>query len=588
MLASAFAWSVDDKHLLISSDLTGVFNVYRLHTDTGETEPLTNSDVESCFVASGFPLDERLLYTADKGGNEISHLYVREANGDVIDLTPGEQVKAMFAGWSKDRRHFFVTTNARDPQAFDLYQYRTDNYESELVFQNEGLFLVTSLDGERYIALAKNHSNADTDLYLLDSQANEPEPRLITGHLGDIEHRTLSFTRDGRFLIYGSNEHGEYQEAWSYDVKTGDRARLITADWDVAHVGFSDSGRYRIVAVNADGRSEISILDQQSDAVIELPDLPPGDIGSIQFSREENKVVVLLSSDTSPNDVYVVDLKAGQSRRLTRALNPLIQESDLVTTEVVRYVSYDQLDIPGILYKPQFASAEEPCAALVYVHGGPGGQSRCGYNPVIQHLVNHGFAVLAANNRGSSGYGKTFFHMADRRHGELDLDDIVWAEKYLSSLDWIDSSRIGIVGGSYGGYMVGAALAFRPDVFKAGINIFGVMNWLRTLKSIPAWWGADRDALYDLMGDPETDEERLTRISPLFHARNIRVPLLVVQGANDPRVLQAESDEIVAAVRANDVAVEYVLFDDEGHGFTKRANRIAASEAYVDFLNSNL
>jgi dipeptidyl aminopeptidase/acylaminoacyl peptidase len=207
---------------------------------------------------------------------------------------------------------------------------------------------------------------------------------------------------------------------------------------------------------------------------------------------------------------------------------------------------------------------------------------------MIQHLVNHGYAILAANNRGSSGYGKTFFHMDDRKHGEVDLKGIVQAKTYLQSLDWVDGERIGIIGGSYGGYMVGAALAFEPGVFDVGINIFGVMNWVRTLESIPPWWESFKEALYDEMGDPAVDGERHRRISPLFHATNITTPLLVVQGANDPRVLQVESDEIVAAVRANDVPVEYVLFEDEGHGFTKRENKIEASEAYLAFLDKHL
>jgi dipeptidyl aminopeptidase/acylaminoacyl peptidase len=178
--------------------------------------------------------------------------------------------------------------------------------------------------------------------------------------------------------------------------------------------------------------------------------------------------------------------------------------------------------------------------------------------------------------------------MDDRRHGDVDLKDIVNAKNYLASLDWVDSEKIGIIGGSYGGYMVGAALAFEPEVFDVGINIFGVMNWVRTLTSIPPWWESFKEALYDEMGDPETDSERHHRISPLFHAQNIQAPLLVVQGANDPRVLQVESDEIVEAVRANEVPVKYVLFPDEGHGFSKRENKIRASEAYLSFLDTYL
>ena len=226
--------------------------------------------------------------------------------------------------------------------------------------------------------------------------------------------------------------------------------------------------------------------------------------------------------------------------------------------------------------------------ALVCVHGGPGGQSRTGYTASLLHLVNHGYAVFAVNNRGSTGYGKTFFHLDDQRHGEVDLDDIVAARRYLATLDWVDGDRIGIMGRSYGGYMVGAALAFRPNEFAVGVDIFGVMNWLRTLESIPPWWASFRDSLYAEMGDPATDSERLRRISPLFHAENIVKPLFVVQGANDPWVLKVESDEIVETVRANGVPVEYLVFPDEGHGFLKRDNRVRSAEAILAFLERHL
>ena len=218
----------------------------------------------------------------------------------------------------------------------------------------------------------------------------------------------------------------------------------------------------------------------------------------------------------------------------------------------------------------------------------PAARAARGYRAQIQHLVNNGYAVLAVNNRGSSGYGKTFFHMDDKRHGDVDLKDCVEARSYLESLDWVDDARIGIIGGSYGGYMVGAALAFEPEVFDVGVNIFGVMNWVRTLSSIPPWWGAARDSLYAELGDPETELERLTAISPLFHAENIVRPLFVVQGANDPRVLQVESDEIVEAVRANGVPVEYVIFPDEGHGFRNRDNRIESADRILGFLHTYL
>ncbi|MGH8194509.1 MAG: S9 family peptidase [Woeseiaceae bacterium] len=588
-LAGGYAWSPDDKELLVSSDETGIYNVYSLTATGGTQKPLTTSTTDSTFAVSWFPDDGRVLYTADKGGNEIDHLFVRELSGETRDLTPGDEVKAEFGGWSGDDQYFYVMTNERDPRTFDLYRYATKDYARTLVFQNDEALQISGISPDGgYVALLKPRTSADSDIYILDMMIADAEPQLITQHTGNVTHGVHEFTRDSRELVYSTDEHGEFQQAWTYDLGTGEKAPLVSADWDVMFVTYSDSGRYRVSATNEDASTVIQILDNKSGGQVDLTGPPPGDLAQIRFSRDEARVALMVSSDTSPNNVYTVDLPAGQSSQLTQALNPEIVEADLVEAEVVRYDSFDGLKIPSILYRPKGASATNKVPALVWVHGGPGGQSRTGYSATLQHLVNHGYAVLAANNRGSSGYGKTFFHMDDKQHGEVDLKDIVFAKYYLQSQDWVDDERIGIIGGSYGGYMVGAALAFEPDAFDVGVNIFGVMNWVRTLTSIPPWWESFKEALYDEMGDPATDAERHRRISPLFHAQNITAPLLVVQGANDPRVLQVESDEIVAAVRANDVPVEYVLFPDEGHGFTKRVNKIKASNAYVTFLDEYL
>jgi dipeptidyl aminopeptidase/acylaminoacyl peptidase len=589
ILPRGYAWSADDKQLLVTSDETGIYNVYGLPAAGDGKQALTSSTTDSTFAVSWFPADARVLFTADRGGNEINHLYVREVDGKTRDLTPGEKVKADFVGWSADKQHFFVTTNERNAQAFDLYRYAIKDYQRTLVFRNDAAWQLSALSpNDRYLALVKPRTSADSDVYLADLSAKKRTPQLITKHEGNVTHDVYAFTRDSKQLVYATDEFGEFNQAWTYDLATGAKAPLIQESWDVQFVSYSESGRYRIWGVNEDGRTAVHILDHSSGKEVTLPDLPAGDLAQVRFSRGESRLALLVSSDTSPNDVYTIDLGAARSARLTRALNPKIQEADLVGTEVVRYPSFDGLKIPSILYKPQNAAATHKVPALVWVHGGPGGQSRRGYSATIQHLVNHGYAVLAANNRGSSGYGKTFYHMDDRKHGDVDLKDIVAAKHYLAGLDWVDGERIGIIGGSYGGYMVGAALAFSPDTFDVGIDIFGVMNWVRTLTSIPPWWASFKESLYDEMGDPATDGERHRAISPLFHANNIRAPLLVVQGANDPRVLQVESDEIVAAVRKNGVPVEYKVFPDEGHGFTKRENKIAASNAYVAFLDKYL
>lgn len=318
-----------------------------------------------------------------------------------------------------------------------------------------------------------------------------------------------------------------------------------------------------------------------------MPQLPPGDITGVTFSRSEERLRFYHSGPRSPSNLHFYDLTSKQHIQLTNTLNPEIDPEDLVDVEVVRYESFDGLEIPALLMKPHLAEGER-APALVEVHGGPGGQSRIGYADIYQYLANHGYVILRVNNRGSSGYGRTFYQLDDHNHGEGDLMDCVQAKEYLISTGFVDPDRIGIVGGSYGGYMVLAALAFHPEVFDVGVDVFGVANWLRTLSSMPPWWASERDALLKEMGNPETEEDYLRQISPLFHADKIQEPLIVLQGANDPRVLKVESDEIVAAVRNNGVPVEYVVFDDEGHGFTKKTNMIEGYGAILRFLDTHL
>ncbi|MHA6289094.1 S9 family peptidase [Maricaulis sp. CAU 1757] len=587
--SSGHAFSAETGDLLVSSDETGVFNVYRMDPQSGERTPLTESGSNATYAVSWFPNDDRVLVTADTGGDELNHVYVRETDGSLTDLTPGENLKADFAGWAPGGDAVWVTTNARDASAFDVYEINLADYSAEMVFENSDALQLGDISPDgRWLALVRNQTSADSDILLVDLAQDEPVAELITEHEGNISHGVYTFTPDSSALVYATDEHGEFNQAWTYNLASGERAPLVTADWDVQFVTFSPSGDFRVSGINEDGRTSVTVLDTRTGEPVSLPDLPAGDLGSVRFSRDERRIAFLIDSATSPSNVHVVDLDSGDHRQLTDALNPAISQDQLVDAEVVRFESFDGVEIPGILYRPHQASADTPVPALVWVHGGPGGQSRVGYSATIQHLVNHGYAVYAANNRGSSGYGKTFFHMDDRRHGEEDLRDIVAAGDWLREQDWVDGGQVGVIGGSYGGYMTAAALAFHPDAFEVGINIFGVTNWVRTLESIPPWWEAFREALYDEMGDPATDGERHRAISPLFHADQITKPMLVVQGANDPRVLQVESDELVAAVEANGVPVEYVLFPDEGHGFRRRDNRIAASEAFVRFLDTHL
>ena len=581
------SFSSDESRILFSSNKTGIWNVYSVPAAGGDWTQMTNSTTDSTYAVGYFPHDNRILLTRDQGGNELNHLYVRTADGRERDLTPGAKLKATFAGWTPDGSAFFVTSNERDPRFFDIYRYDATTYERTLFYRNEGGYFPAFVsDDERWVALARPNTTADSDIYVWDAQKREV--RHLSPHTGDAQYSPAAFDPASKHLYYLTNDGGEFMRVRRSALAGGRHEDVDKADWDIISTGFSEKGRYRVTAVNEDGRVVVKVVETATGKPVQLPSIPDGNVSGIVISRSESKLALHLNSDRSPNDLYVLQIGGGTAKRLTTSLSEAIDPADLVDSQVVRFKARDGMTIPNILYKPHQATSANKAPALVWVHGGPGGQTTSSYSSVIQYLANHGYVVLGINNRGSSGYGKTFYAADNRKHGREPLWDCVDAKKYLASLPYVDGDRIGIIGGSYGGYMVLAALAFQPEAFDAGVDIFGVSNWVRTLEGIPAWWEAQRKALYAEIGDVKADAQMLRDISPVFHAEKIRNPLLVLQGANDPRVIKAESDDIVAAVKKNGVPVEYIVFPDEGHGFSKKKNQIEGYGAVLRFLDQHL
>jgi dipeptidyl aminopeptidase/acylaminoacyl peptidase len=581
------AFSPDEKSVAYTSDESGVFNAYLVPVAGGEAEQITHSDSNSMFVVSFFPDDDRLLLMSDQGGNEVWHIYVRDNDGSVRDITPWEGARATLDAWSHDNQSFFFSSNKRDPKFMDVYEMDIATFEATMVYQNDpGYSLEAISNDKKYFAFEKPITTNASDMFLYNRETEELTK--LSPDDEDAGFTPAAFSADSRSMFYITNKGQEFSYLNRYDIESGQTETVADADWDIMYAYFSHNDKYRVIGTNENARTVIEIVNIGTSAPVGLPDMPDGDISSVEISKSENLMTFYVDSSRSPNNLYIYDFETKEHRKLTDSMTPEIVPEDLVDSQRITYKSYDGLEIPAILYKPHQLGPGEKAPALVSVHGGPGGQSRVGYNSTVQYLVNHGYVVLAVNNRGSSGYGKTFYKMDDQKHGEADLDDCVEAKNYLIGLGYVDPERVGIIGGSYGGYMVLAALTFRPDVFAVGVDLFGISNWVRTLESIPPWWESFRNALYEEMGDPATDKERLHRISPLFHAENIQKPLMVLQGANDPRVLKQESDEIVEAVKKNGVPVEYVLFDDEGHGFRRKENRITGYEAILVFLDEHL
>ena len=490
-------------------------------------------------------------------------------------------------GLSHDRKSFFYQSNQRKPAAFDVYEMDVATLKPKLIFENPGGFFPGDVSPDkRYIALAKTITTTNGDVYLYDTQTKTN--KLLTQHTGEVNNSPQEFTPDGKKLLIATNEEDEFSFVKAYDLATGQATVLDKANWDIAGDSPSYRGRYRVLSVNNDARTELKIIDTKTGQAIKMPPLPGGDVTGVTITDSENRMTFFVNSSNSPATLYSYDFKSGKATPLVRGLNPDIDPADLIAGEVIRYKSFDGLEIPALLYKPKAAKAGDKLPAILSIHGGPGGQTRLTYSPLVQYLVNSGYVVLAVNNRGSSGYGKTFFAADDRKHGDADLKDCVESKKFLTGTGYVDPAKIGIMGGSYGGYMTLAGLAFTPDEFAVGVDIFGVANWLRTLNSMPEWWGPQRDAMFKEIGHPKTDSVALYNKSPLFHTERIKKPLLVIQGANDPRVLKIESDEIVANVKKNGVPVEYVTFPDEGHGFVKKENEITAYKAIRGFLDKYL
>ncbi len=583
---SGGSFSADNSNVLVSSNRSGIFNVYTIPTKGGDLNPITQSDSTSIFAEAYFPNDNRMLLSADGNGDEIDHLFVREIDGQIKDITPEKGAKSSFYGWSKDDQYLYYGSNKRDPRFFDVYKLAISDYSSEMIYQNnDGLDFSGMSNDENYFALSKSLNTNDSDLFLYDVKTKE----MTKINENNSANSAQDFSEDNSTLYYTTDDGGEFSYLMAYDLNTKEKKKVLEKSWDIMGSGFTSEGKYMLVYVNEDGKNAIDVLDAKTMTPITLPNFEGKSITSVGFSKDEKWMRMYVGGSNSPSDLYTYNIETKEEYKLTNVLNDEIDIEDLVTAKVIRYKSFDGTEIPAIYYLPHQASSENKVPAMVWVHGGPGGQTRQGFNSLIQYMVNHGYAVLAVNNRGSSGYGKTFFKMDDKNHGEKDLQDCVEGKNWLTQQPEIDGEKIGIIGGSYGGYMTMAALTYTPEEFDLGVNLFGVTNWLRTLKSIPPYWESFRESLYLELGDPYTaDSIRLRRISPLFHTDKVTKPLIVLQGAEDPRVLQVESDEIVAGVRKNNVPVEYVLFEDEGHGFVKKENQIEAYSKILEFLDTHL
>jgi dipeptidyl aminopeptidase/acylaminoacyl peptidase len=584
---SGIAFSADEERILFTSDASGILNAYEVRLRDRRQRQLTHSRSENIQSISYFPNDARILFSKDRGDLENSILCVLEPNGKEVVLTPGEEVQALLHSWSFDQQSFYVSTNERDQRMPDLYKFDACTLARSLIYKaTEKYYLCAISADEKYILFTKSDRKADSNLFLYDVSSGGM--KCLTPHEGDVLNCLAVFNADTTAIYYVTNKDSDFRYVQRLDLVSGDSQCIEKADRDLAWTFFSPDCRLRISLWDdhASPHRFMSIHDEKTGAVFTLPGLAEQNVTSAVVSRSGRRLAFYADGDRSPSNLYVHDFETGLTTQLTESLNLEINREDLVESEVVSFHSFDGLEIPCLLWRPHGAGETNRAPALVWVHGGPGGRLAKGYKGRIQYFVNHGYVVLGVNYRGSYGFGKKFFNADHRKQGREPLWDCVAAKNYLANLGYVDASRIGIIGASFGGYMALAAVTFHEDEFAAAVNICGLSNLVSFANTLPKYW--DKKRFFEKIGDPQKDEELLRAISPSFHADKIKKPVMILQGATDPRCPKDQSDEVVAAIRGFGGRVEYIVYEDEAHGFRKRKNAIHAYEAILKFLDANL
>ncbi len=569
------SWSPDGRRLSFLTDITGVAQVWEVSADGGWPEQRTFHE-ERVMGAEYSSTAERILYSMDAGGNERAGLFLLDsARGEVQDLTNNPQAIHYSGGLSPDGARVAYTATRRNGTDFDLYVQGIPDGEPSLMWQVEGYHTVAawSPDGA-FLIVSRQHSNLNNDLYRFDIAAGEVT--LLTPHEGDARFQSVNVNSDGTLYV-ATDRDGDFLRLARLDGATLELEYLTLDDRDVESVRLSKNGRYLAASRNVDGYSDFMLFNGRGRRM-PTPQMPRGIISGLEFSPDHKKLAFTLTAPERNPDVWILDLPEGEPRRVTRSSTAGIPPQTFRRPSLIRYPSFDGREIPAILHEPEAENAP----VIINVHGGPESQARPGFAPVTQYLVNRGYAVFAPNVRGSTGYGKAYTHLDDVELRMDSVKDLAHAAYWLRERG---HEKIAVMGGSYGGFMVLAALTEYPDIWSAGVDIVGIANMVTFLENTGAYRRALREPEY---GSLEKNRAFLESISPIHKAEQIVAPLMVIHGKNDPRVPVGEAEQIVERVKNNGGTVQYLLYDDEGHGLAKLKNRLDAYPKIAAFLDEHL
>jgi dipeptidyl aminopeptidase/acylaminoacyl peptidase len=573
--------------LAFISNITGVPQVWQVPACGGWPDQLTFFG-ERVSLVEYAPNSERAVFGMDVGGSELTQLYVLTADGEQSIHLTAEAPDAIhtFGGWSPDGSRIAFSANRRSAADFDIYVRDVGPLgegQARCVFQGQGMYNVVGWgpDG-RWLIVSLSLSNMHNQLYRLSLDDEQMTP--LTSQAAPARYQEVNVTPDGRGLYLATDAGSDFLRPAYLDLATLDIQMLGAMTWDVDHIRLSRDGRVLALVTNEDGFSRLTLRDLQAQRELPAPDLPPGLCDFLCFSADSTLLSFSLTGPQHPFDVWSLDLRDTAVRRLTNSSLAGIPRASFAVPELLRYPTFDGREIPAYLYRPQSGSADRP-PVVIDVHGGPESQRRVEFNAVYQYFLHHGYAIFAPNVRGSTGYGRVYSQLDDVALRMDSVADLAAGARWLSTSGIADAAQIAVLGGSYGGFMVLAALTSYPDLWAAGVDIVGIANFVTFLEHTGAWRRYLREAEY---GSLEHDRALLEAISPIHKVEQIRAPLLVIHGANDPRVPVGEAEQIVASIKARGGVVEYLRFADEGHGIVKLANRLVCYPAIARFLDAHL
>ena len=577
--SSSGAFSPDGKLISFLSNVTGTSQLYIIPNIGGDPKQLTFFESSLSFAIFS-PTKNEILFGKDEDGDEMIQFYLLDINtGFIKEITKNRKVKHQFGAWSYDGRFTSYSSNERNKTDFDVYIMNMETGEIRCIYDSGGRCNAQGFSPSgKYLSFKKLYSLVDHDLYLCDLERDVIEH--ITPHSDKAEYGNPRWLPNESGFYTIANSGRDFIGLAFYSFQSKKLEYIMNPDWDIDGTSISMDGKYLAVILNENGYGKLDIYELPALKKVPNQIFPKGNIYLAKFSQDGSHIVFTIGDSRNNRDIWIWSIKENKYWSVTKSFQGVPAEV-LIEPMLVHYKSFDGLNIPAFIYLPSNLENRGRLPVIVNIHGGPESQYRPDINLLLQYFVYNGYAVISPNVRGSSGYGKNYLALDDIEKRMDSVKDLASLHGYLKTLPYIDSNRAVLMGGSYGGFMTLAGLAFYPDLWVAGVSMVGISNFITFLENTASYRRLLREAEY---GSLDKHRDLLYSISPINHVKNIKSPLFVIHGANDPRVPLSEAEQIVKKLKELGRKVELLVYEDEGHGLSKLKNKLDAYPKVVNFL----